>query len=286
MKTSEIQIRDPFILVHNGKYYLYGSGRRNGSEKCGFDVVTSTDLENWSEPKTIFEQNDNFWADKDYWAPEVHEYEGKFYLFASFKSEKRHRGTQIMVCDTPDGRFEPITEFPVTPENWECLDGTLFMEDGKPYIVFCHEWTQIGDGTICAMQLTDDLKEAVGEPFELIKASELPNVKSLGAENGNYITDGPFFYICTNGKLIMLWSSFKPVYGYIQTAAVSSDGTLKGKWTHTHPDIYTNDGGHGMIFTDLNGELRLSLHSPNGGFEVAKFLHIKEEDGIISIIDK
>ena len=59
MKTSEIQIRDPFILVHNGKYYLYGSGRRNGSKKCGFDVVTSTDLENWSEPKTIFEQNDN-----------------------------------------------------------------------------------------------------------------------------------------------------------------------------------------------------------------------------------
>jgi len=131
MKTSEIKIRDPFILVHDNKYFLYGSGRRNGSSLCGFDVVTSTDLENWSEPKTIFEENPDFWATKDYWAPEVHKYKGKFYLFASFKSDDRCRGTQILVCDTPDGKFEPLTQYPVTPENWECLDGTLFFENGK-----------------------------------------------------------------------------------------------------------------------------------------------------------
>lgn len=287
MKTSEITIRDPFVLVHDNKYYLYGSGRRNGSNLCGFDVVTSTDLENWSEPKTIFEENGNFWSHADYWAPEVHEYKGKFYLFASFKSPERCRGTQIFVCDTPDGKFEPLTEYPVTPENRECLDGTLFIENGVPYIVFCHEWIQVKDGTICALQLTDDLKEAVGEPFELLKASELPDVKSLKDDSGNYITDGPFFYRCKNGKLVMLWSSFKPVHGYIQTAAISSDGTLHGTWSHTHPDIYVKDGGHGMIFTDLEGKLRLSLHSPNGGApERVKFLYIKEEDGIISIIDK
>lgn len=284
MKTSEINIRDPFILVKDGKYYLYGSGRRNGSSKCGFDVVISTDLENWSEPKTIFEANPTFWATRDYWAPEVHEYKGKFYLFASFKSEDRCRGTQILVCDTPDGTFVPMTEYPVTPSEWECLDGTLYIENGVPYIVFCHEWLQIGDGTVCALQLTDDLKESVGEPFVLFKASDLEGVASLGKESGNYITDGPWFHRCENGTLVMLWSTFKPVYGYIQTAAISSDGTLKGKWNLTHPDIYTNDGGHGMIFTDLDGKLRLSLHSPNGGFEYARFLHIKEDGDFIKSI--
>ena len=25
MKTDEINIRDPFVLVHGGKYYLYGT---------------------------------------------------------------------------------------------------------------------------------------------------------------------------------------------------------------------------------------------------------------------
>ena len=29
MKTNEINIRDPFVLTHNGKYYMYGT---RGSE--------------------------------------------------------------------------------------------------------------------------------------------------------------------------------------------------------------------------------------------------------------
>lgn len=46
-------------------------------------------------------------------------------MFASFKNEDRHRGTQILVSDTPDGKFKPLTDYPVTPEDWECLDGTV-----------------------------------------------------------------------------------------------------------------------------------------------------------------
>jgi hypothetical protein len=31
--------------------------------------------------------------------------------------------------------------------------------------------------------------------------------------------------------------------------------------------MYTKDGGHGMLFRDLSGELRLTLHSPNRSTE-------------------
>ena len=56
MKREDINIRDPFILPYEGKYYLYGS---RGSEvwednATGLDVYVSDDLENWSEPKEIF----------------------------------------------------------------------------------------------------------------------------------------------------------------------------------------------------------------------------------------
>ena len=56
MKREDINIRDPFILPYEGKYYLYGS---RGSEvwednATGLDVYVSEDLENWSEPKEIF----------------------------------------------------------------------------------------------------------------------------------------------------------------------------------------------------------------------------------------
>lgn len=74
MKISDINIRDPFALTHNGKYYMYGS---RAVEQFGFDVYISSDLENWSEPKSIFERTEDFWGVKDFWAPEVHEYNGK-----------------------------------------------------------------------------------------------------------------------------------------------------------------------------------------------------------------
>ena len=52
MKLTEINIRDPFILKFNEKYYMYGS--RVGVQ-TGFDVYESRDLLNWSNPKSVFE---------------------------------------------------------------------------------------------------------------------------------------------------------------------------------------------------------------------------------------
>jgi len=121
MKRNEIHIRDPFILPWEGKYYMYGSrvgdnyGEHTWGDQFGFDVYVSDDLEDWSEPKRIFDRNPDFWGTKDFWAPEVHYYKGKFYLFASFKAEDRCRGTHILVSDTPDGRFVPVSKDPATP---------------------------------------------------------------------------------------------------------------------------------------------------------------------------
>ena len=138
---DKIHLRDPFILPVNeeGKYYLYGTGWRlpNGP---GFMVYTSNDLEIWEGPYPAFRRPAEFWSDRDYWAPEVHRYKGKYYMFASFKAKNVCRGTQILICDTPSGPFRPISDGPVTPKDWECLDGTLFVDEtGKPWMVFCHE---------------------------------------------------------------------------------------------------------------------------------------------------
>ena len=38
-------------------------------------------------------------------------------------------------------------------------------------MVFVHEWVQISDGSICAIELSWDLKTAVSEPLLLFHAS-------------------------------------------------------------------------------------------------------------------
>lgn len=266
MKSNEINLRDPFVLLYEDKYYMYGS--RVGTQQ-GFDVYISDDLENWSEPKSVFEKNEDFWAEKDFWAPEVHEYNGKFYMFASFNAEEVRRGTGILVSDTPDGTFKPHADR-ITPPEWECLDGTFYVENGVPYMVFCHEWVQICDGEVCAVKLTPDLKKADGEPKLLWKATDAEwIVESCG--KGNYITDGPFLF-SEDGKLKCLWSSFAKT-GYVLSTATSDNGSVNGNWTVDKELIFEKDGGHGMIFKTKDGKRKIAIHSPNSSFnERPKFL--------------
>ncbi|HKL79927.1 MAG TPA: glycoside hydrolase family 43 protein [Mobilitalea sp.] len=263
MTLNEINIRDPFVLPYEGKYYMYGTrGATCWGECDGFDVYISDDLTTWSNPIEAFHKPEGFWADRNYWAPEVHRYKGSFYAFVSFKSADRCRGTQILKSNSPIGPFELHSDGPVTPAHWECLDGTFYLDaDGQPYMIFCHEWVQVKDGQMCAVKLSLDLKAAISEPFLLFTASEPDWTR--GVKNGpNFVTDGPYVYQQDPNSLLLLWSSFSDD-GYAQAIARSESGQVDGPWKHDKELLYSKDGGHGMIFRSNEGQLYLTLHTPN-----------------------
>ena len=263
MKNSDINIRDPFVLPHNGRYYLYGTRAATcWGPADGFDVYTGTDLENWDGPYIVFQKDMGFWADRNYWAPEVHLYKGSFYMFASFKSADHRRGTQILKADSPLGPFAPHSDGPVTPADWECLDGTFYTDqNGKPYMVFCHEWVQVKDGQVCAVELSADLRRASGEPFLLFQATEAPWVRSVRGE-GNFVTDGPFMHRLQNGRLTMIWSSMC-ASGYAVGLACSGSDEINGQWVQSEQPLFSANGGHGMLFRTWDNRLMLALHEPN-----------------------
>lgn len=266
MKLSEINIRDPFILKHGGKYYMYGT--RVVAAKFGytpydwgFDVYVSSDLENFSEPKCVFEYFDGFYADDNFWAPEVHYYNDKFYMLATFKAKGGERGTAILVSDTPDGSFTLLSDGSITPHEWSALDGTLYIEDGKPYMVFCHEWTEIRNGEVCALELSPDLSRPVGEPWVLWHGGDGSWRYDLRGD-GSYVTDGPWL-IKHNGKLLSLWSSMCHGGKYCEAIARSDNGSLFGNWSVDERLLLENDGGHGMVFEGYDGNRYFVYHSPN-----------------------
>lgn len=261
MLTKEINIRDPFIFVFGNQYYMYGTrGETAFAKKAfGLDVYISKDLENWSDPIEVFKKTDDFWGEKNFWAPEVYYYNDSFYMFATF-AHKKIQKTIILKADKPDGLFKPWNETDITPIGWPTLDGTLYIQDDTPYMVFCREWKQVKDGQIWAVELDKELKNPVGEPFLLFKASEAkPFIKSFFF--GRYITDGPYLIRTEDNKLHMLWSSMGKG-GYVQLMAHSDTNDLSGKFK-TDEVLYASDGGHGMIFKDLNNVYNLVLHSPN-----------------------
>lgn len=279
MKLSDIYIRDPFVLEENGVYYLYGTmGEYSWEGGCGFDVYTSRDLVNWSGPYPVFRPEAGFWADKNFWAPEVFKYRGSFCMLASFYKEGAMRATQILKADSPLGPFVPITPEPQTPADWMCLDGTLYVDgQGQPWMVFCHEWLQVTDGEICAMPLTEDLSRAAGDPVQLFTASQA--AWTIPGADGQYITDGPFLYRKQDGELLMLWSSFGRD-GYSLAVAHSRNGSVLGPWINEESPLYTCNGGHGMLFHDQQGALLLSLHQPDSpyGLERPEFIPVRESE--------
>ena len=285
MKRSEINIRDPFVLVWEGAYYLYGTrGPTCWGEADGFDVYVSRDLEDWDGPHECFHNDGSFWATMNYWAPEVHPWRGKLYMFASFKAPDKRRGTAILEADSPLGPFRPHSDGCVTPGDWECLDGTFYVSrDGRPYMVFCHEWVQAADGEILAMPLQEDLTGHAGEPKLLFRASEAPWARSVRPVNGlpGYVTDGPFLWRAADGTLQCLWAGFSE-HGYTEGLAVSDNGEIDGVFRQVKP-LFDRDGGHGMAFRTLEGRLLLALHSPNHTpDERPVFIPITEKDGLLT----
>ena len=264
MRLEEIRIRDPFILPYEGKYYLYGTGIPNSEDiNIGrqFWCYVSTDLVEWSAPMLCFDAPDDFWGEKEFWAPEVHLYHGKFYMFATFFSEKRTRATQALVADQPEGPYRVFGEI-LTPEEWMSLDGTLYIQDGQPYLVFSHEWLQVEDGQIAVVPLKKDLSASLGEPTILFAASESGWAQRVqSGERTAVVTDGPYLVKEDDG-LYMFWSSFHKD-AYAVGIAVSENGRVEGPWKHISTPLFEKNGGHGMMFENFEGKKYFVMHQPD-----------------------
>ncbi|NLZ07610.1 MAG: family 43 glycosylhydrolase [Phycisphaerae bacterium] len=272
---SQIYLRDVCILpdAASRTYYMVGPGFNS------VRIYTSKDLKTWQGPRTIFRTPDDIWGDirvVNIWAPEMHKYRDKYYLFLTFDTRNRFaeqwrdwlprvtRGSQVLASDRPTGPFAPFANRSTLPTDMMTLDGTLWVEDGTPYMVFCHEWVQIKDGTVEYVQLTDDLSATVGEPKRLFHGSDAKWSKKSD-QYGCHVTDGPYLYTSKSGKLFMIWTS-GGYSGYTTGIAISDSGRLAGPWRHQDEPIYANDGGHGMLFTTFDPGapgLMMVLHAPN-----------------------
>ena len=287
VSRESFRIRDPFVLADGGKYWLYASVPE--AEGRGVSVRTGEDLENWSEPRTVMTVPTNV-ACTAVWAPEVHKYGGAYWMFVTLTERKgtrpikpmaegveaahlEPRGTWVFKAVRPDGPFEPVKVEPVTPAGAMALDGTLYVEDGIPCMVYCHEWCQLGNGTMEYAPLKPGFAALASEPVRLFDAkSAFPGA--------GYVTDGPYLYKSEKGgRLYMVWSNFIEGSGnYSVLVRSSPSGRLAGPWTKDEI-LYDGDGGHAMIFRTIEGRLMLTLHQPNVAPNERMRLYELEDDG-------
>ncbi len=289
---KDFRIRDPFVLADNGTYYLYESKPWFGGN--GVSVRTSKDLEHWSEKKVAMVVPEGVPVTA-VWAPEVHKYEGAYYLFTTLtekkesapikaldpKAKEEHltpRGTWVFKAESPLGPFRPVKMGPVPPKQWMTLDGTLYVEDGQPYMVFCHEWCQVDNGRMCYAPLAKDFASFTAPPKTMFAARD-------AMPGASHVTDGPFFYRSPrNGDLYMIWSNFVKGHGYCVLLRKSTTGKIAGPWAKDEI-LYGKNGGHGMLFRTFDGKLLLTLHQPNSGeAERMKLFEIEDTGNTLRLV--
>ncbi len=280
LRLPDMPLHDPFIVADakTRTYYLYTSNVPGESGTCGIGtmVYESHDLKDWTAPKVVFTLAKDGWANGGGWAPEVHQWQGHYYLFTTVHNEATpipgparpnrqpyRRGTVLARADTPEGPFTLVNGGePIAGAARMTLDGTLYVDpQGKPWEIYAHEWLQQTDGTMEAIPLDNELKPT-GEPVVLFKSSDAPWVKGSlkGPGDTVYVTDGPELYRTKDGHLLMLWSSYDQ-NGYVESEARSDSGDIRGPWTQLAP-LVRQDSGHGMLFHSFDGKLMLVMHRP------------------------
>ncbi|GAA2753628.1 glycosyl hydrolase family 43 [Amnibacterium kyonggiense] len=300
LRLPGMPLHDPFVVPDpgSGLYHLYSSNHPEltGDDAVGTMVYRSPDLLHWSLPTVVFRATPDLWAADGGWAPEVHRWRGRWYLFTTLHDEaaplsvpvpggygtpvatpQHRRGTVIAAADSLLGPFEVVDPTgPVAPADFMTLDGSLFVDRRRrPWMVYAHEWLQKIDGTMEAVPLRPDLTGAAGDPVHLFKASDAGWIgREMPKPSANqivpYITDGPQLIRLPGGALAMLWSTYEKNAdqpdgtvsgGYVQTWAISPSGELAGPWEQRDP-LVREDSGHGMVFRTFGGTPMLIVHRP------------------------
>ena len=266
---DSIRLSDPFILADKktATYYMTGTGGL---------LWKSKDLKKWTGPFHVTKPDPNSWMGKNpmIWAAELHPYQGKYFYFATFTNRNikidtvkgnviDRRACHVLVSDNAAGPYVPMKDSIYLPANMPTLDANFWIEDSKPYMIYCHEWLQNWNGTVEKIELKKDLSGSIGKGKILFRASDSPwsrEKDDKGNDIPNKVTDGPFVFRTQTGKLGMLWTSW--IYDvYTQGVAYSSSGTIDGPWIQEQQPITPPNFGHGMLFRTFEGKLLMTIHS-------------------------
>jgi GH43 family beta-xylosidase len=271
LSNAEINIRDTFVVVYQGKYYMYGTRGDSAFSPSmdGYDVYVSTDLRNWEGPYEVYHNNGDNWATRRYWAPEVYAIDGTFYMFTAWADSKSRQTPTILTANNPLGPFK-VYSGPFIRGN-EGNDLTLYVENRTNYIVLNHECTVHKNG-MYYWPMNHDFSGFTDEP-KLMFTSE--GCSWCTQQPARY-HDGAFMYRMSTGTLLTLFSN-QSAKGYAVGIVKSDNGRLDGKWTH-QDELLITGGGHGMFFTSLEGKMLMAVHMEGEARKnFAHFYEMKED---------
>lgn len=244
---ENVMLADPFILLHNGTYYAYGT-----HSEWGIEVYTSEDLEVWRRHERLALDRKDSWGERYFWAPEVYPLNGKFYMYYCADEH-----ICAAVSDSPLGPFTQPVARPMF-DGEKTLDPSLFVdEDGKAYLFF----VRINGGSAIWMaEMTANRLDIRPETMRLCLT-----VTDDWEKVWPMVMNGPYVFR-RDGTYYMLYYANSHESQYCAVGYATASGVW-GPWIKSASNpILQKPGplvgtGQSSLFTDKEGKLRIAFHS-------------------------
>ena len=261
------KIGDPYVLYWDGIYYMYAT-----SHVQGFYCWTSRDLDGWSEPVFCYKATERSFGNSMFWAPEVYEFNGKFYMYYTahwkiYTGELLRIG--VAVADHPQGPFKDVyDQQPMFDFGYGVLDANVLKDGEKAYLYYSiagsnHFVNGDREAQICVVELGRDHVSIQGEA-KMILRPEQP-WERCQPENHQYWNEGPFV-MKHDGLYYMMYSANyyqSPYYGIGYAVARSPWGPFE-KYPG-NPILQTSDTvsgpGHNSVVKAEDGQYYNVYHA-------------------------
>ncbi len=205
---TDYTIADPCVIkTSSNKYYCYGT-----SAWVGYCCWTSRDLVHWvRNSNNIYKETSKTWgAAFSWWAPEVEEYQGKYYLYYTVKKKTTNSlRIGVAVSNSPEGPFIDVYNHPLFDFGYAVIDANVFIDDNsKKYLYYVRDCSEnIVNGNheshIYVIELSSNMLSVVGSPTLLLRPSQPWEMKS-GPDY--YWNEGPYVFK-RGGRYYLMYSA-------------------------------------------------------------------------------
>ncbi|MXV15768.1 glycoside hydrolase family 43 protein [Hufsiella ginkgonis] len=288
-----VKFGDPYLLQTRGMYYMYGTG---GGARNGFAAYQSADLVNWKPLGQVYTSNrETSWGVGAFWAPEVYEVKGKYYLF--FSAQWRNNPTNelenfkigIAVSDNPGGPFVDFSDKPLFDPGYPIIDANVFFDkNGRVYLYYsrcCYKhavesdiaalarkngwFKEIEESWVYGIELKPDFSGVIGEPVLLLrppvssadKQAEWESRSVTSGEVNRRWTEGSVTFRKDNTYYLMYSANHFGGQNYAVGYATSASPLGPFKKAGNNPVLEKNTGKGGTVTGTGHNSI---TYSPDG----------------------
>ncbi|MDT3401987.1 family 43 glycosylhydrolase [Mucilaginibacter terrae] len=133
-----IYTADPAPLVYKDTLFLYTGHDEDKATwfvMKDWHIYSTTDMVNWTDRGAGLSLKNFSWANKDAWAGQCIERNGKFYWYVPVNAKNGGMSIGVAVGDSPTGPFKDALNKPMIIGGWGYIDPSVFVDDdGQAYL--------------------------------------------------------------------------------------------------------------------------------------------------------